>query len=178
MKFILIILAGVFLFVGCQPVADSGESSPAEDPTKEIFERNSQTVLNYLEAWQNENVDHAAFFSEDFEEWGTGFGQNDTTRFDDLAESDKGAWDRYDFELITDPLNILPGVNVDTKEFDGSVRYYGEWNIISPASDTTEEKSGTLRLYQAYVFNEEGKINLVLTYGDFTGINNYLNSSE
>jgi hypothetical protein len=178
MKYALTILFGCFLLVACQPTADSGESTTEEDSVKEIFKRNSQTVLNYLEDWQNESVDYATYFSEDYQAWGTGFNETDTTRYADLPESDQGAWDRYDFELITDPLNLLPGVNVETKEMDGSVRYYGDWKVTSPASDSSDEKSGILRLYQAYVFNEEGKINLVLTYGDFTGVNSYLNSSE
>ena len=179
MKFIFTILCLPFLFVGCQPAGDSSSESAAEEsPVKEIFERNSQTVLKYLEAWQNENVDFATFFAEDYESLGTGFGDTDTIRFADLAESDRDAWERYDFELVTDPLNLLPGVNIETKEMDGSVRYYGDWKVISPASDSTEERSGTFKVYQAYVFNEEGKIRLVLTYGDFTGITNYLNSQD
>ena len=179
MKFIFTILGLSFLIFGCQPTGDSvGESATEESQVKEIFENNSQTVLKYLEAWQNENVDYATLFAEDYEAFGTGFGDTDTIRFTDLAESDRNSWARYDFELVTDPLNLLPGVNIETKEMDGSVRYYGEWKLISPASDSTEEKSGTFRLYQTYVFNEDGKIRLILTYGDFSGITGYLNSQE
>ena len=179
MKFIFTILCLPFLFVGCQPAADSGNEIAAdENPVKEIFERNSQTVLKYLEAWQNEDVDHATFFAEDYESFGTGFGATDTIRFADMVSSDQDVWERRDFELVTDPLVLLPGVDADTKEMDGSVRYYGEWKVIAPASDSTEERSGTLSLYQTYDFNEEGKITLVLTYADFTGMTIYLDSEE
>jgi hypothetical protein len=33
-------------------------------------------------------------------------------------------------------------------------------------------------MYQAYVFNEEGKMTLILTYGDFGGLLSYLHSQE
>jgi len=95
-----------------------------------------------------------------------------------MKENNQRLFDTYDFKIATDPLNPLPGVDVDTKKIDGSVRLYYEWEITKTATDSTEAKTGNFRMYQAYVFNEEGKITLVLTYGDFGGLMDYLNSED
>ena len=84
----------------------------------------------------------------------------------------------YDFKIVNGPVSFLPGVDVDTKKIDGSVRHYSELQITRVATDSTEEKTGNLRMYQAFVFNEDGKITLDLTYGDFGGLMNYLHGEE
>lgn len=167
------------LLVACQPAAETESAAePESDPVQEIFERNSQTLLAYMEAWQNESMDFEQFFSQDFESWSTEFGQSDTIRFADIPAAYAQAWEMYDFELITEPLVLLPGVDIDSKEMDGSVRYYGEWRITLPASDSTEEKSATIQVYEAFTFDEEGKITLNLTYADFGGLNAYLHGEN
>ena len=95
-----------------------------------------------------------------------------------MMNSDQNNWARYDFEMVNGPFNFLPGVDVESKVADGSVRYYGNWKVTSPASDSTEEKSGIISIYSAFVFNDEGKINLQLIYGDFGGLIGYLNSQD
>ncbi len=95
-----------------------------------------------------------------------------------MIEWDKQMFATYDFNITTEPVNLLPGVNIDTKKMDGSVRFYVEWEITNTATDSTEAKSGNIQMYHAYVFNEEGKITLTLTYGDFGGLMGYLNSEE
>ena len=37
-------------------------------------------------------------------------------------------WTKYDF-AISDSINFLPGVNAETKEMDGSVRFYFDWTV-------------------------------------------------
>jgi hypothetical protein len=74
-------------------------------------------------------------------------------------------------------LVLLPGVNVETKKMDGSVRYYGDWTVTLPATDSTEEVSGIIRVYQSFDFNEDGKFALVQGYGDWGGMNNYFSGS-
>ena len=163
------------LVLSCQPAQD--ETNKA-DPAQALFEKNSTTVQAYLEAWQNESVDYDNSFAQDFWTWDTGFGGPDTLRLEDIKKRDQNNWARFDFEMVDAPFNLLPGVDVETKAMDGSVRYYGDWKVSSPASDSTEEKSGVIKIYGAFVFNDEGKVSLQLTYGDFGGIIGYLNSNE
>ena len=155
------------LLIGCEP--------PANNAAKEAFEKNSKTVIAMIENWEKETVDYS-IFADDYFSVGTGFGSNDTTRLAQMKESDKSFLAAYDFDFVTEPINLLPGVNPETKEMDGSVRYYGEWKVTKSATDSTEAKSGTFSVYAAYVFNKDGKITRDLFFGDFGGLMNYLNN--
>ena len=61
-------------------------------------------------------------------------------------KNDKELWENYDFKLLTDPINLLPGVNADTRLPDGSVRHYSDWQVTLSATDSTEAKSGVIKL--------------------------------
>ncbi|NNC34524.1 MAG: hypothetical protein HKO09_06585 [Croceitalea sp.] len=143
----------------------------------EAFEKNSQTVLANLEGWQNENMDYS-MYADDFAMMETAFGaEKDSMNLEEMKVADKMMWETYDFEMLEDPV-LLPGVNQDTKMADGSVRHYSQWRIIKPATDSTEAKSGLIRLYESFDFDENGKIRYQQVYGDFTGIMTYLNNGE
>jgi len=170
MKFIHSILCLSILFIGCQPKPDNS--------VNETFEKNSKTVLSYLEGFQNESLDYSVFYSKDFVMLGTNFGSKDSLNLEELIAKDKAGWEMYDFELLTSPVNLLPGVDVDTKLLDGSVRYYGEWKVTLPKTDSTEAKSGVLTLYESFEFDEEGKILLQSYFGDESALLMFLNSKE
>lgn len=102
------------LVVACQPKADNS--------AKEKFEKNSQTVLANLKGFQDENVDYSQY-ADDFVMLGTAFGGRDSLSLDDIKKNDKEMWEHYDFKLLDDPVVLLPGVDPETKEPDGSVRY-------------------------------------------------------
>ncbi|WP_199116259.1 hypothetical protein [Snuella sedimenti] len=158
------------LVVSCQPKPDNS--------SKEAFEKNSKTVLANLEAWQNESLDYSQY-AEDFVMKETGFGApKDSLSLQEMKESDKALWKNYDFKMLTNPPVLLPGVNADTKEPDGSVRHYSEWEVTLPATDSTEAKSGVIKLYESFDFNEEGKIVYQQIYGDFTGLMMHLHSND
>ena len=95
-----------------------------------------------------------------------------------VKEWDARMFEMFDFKLLSQPPNFLPGVDVETKIMDGSVRLYSEWEITRVATDSSEARSGNIRMYQAFVFNDEGKIRLDLTYGDFGGLMQYLFHEE
>jgi hypothetical protein len=171
MKIMYSILCLSFLFIGCQSAPDNSAN--------EAFEKNSKTVLTVLEGFQNENLDHQAYYAADFVGQVTGFGaEKDSLSLEESIASDKQNWKVLDFKLLTDPLVLLPGVNADTKMPDGSVRYYGAWEATRTATDSTEAKSGVLKMYASFDFNEEGKIINEVGYGDFTGIVRHLFYSE
>ncbi|PCJ94944.1 MAG: hypothetical protein COA50_11220 [Flavobacteriaceae bacterium] len=169
MKLIYSILCLSLLVMGCQPAPDNSAS--------EAFERNSQTVLDNLENFQNESMDYSEY-AADFVMRDTGFGAKDSLSLDDVMEHDKALWGNYDFKLVTDPLSLLPGVDVDTKLADGSVRYYANWEVTLAATDSTDAKSGVIGLYESFDFNADGKIIFQQVYGDFTGLFTYLHTVE
>jgi len=171
MKFIYSILCLSFLFISCQPAVDNSAN--------EAFEANSKTVMAMLDGFQNENTDYAAIYSEDVVVADSGFdAPKDSLSLDDIKNSDKANWAVLDFKLLNDPVSLLPGVNADTKKADGSVRLYGNWEVTRSATDSTEAKTGVLRVYQSFDFNEDGKVIFQQGYGDFTGIVRYLFSAD
>jgi hypothetical protein len=95
---------------------------------------------------------------------------------EDVKKNDKQLWGNYNLKIITDPIVLLPGVNVDTKLADGSVRLYADWEITLPATDSTEAKSGILNLYESFDFDADGKVIFQQAYGDFSGLFGYLHS--
>jgi len=169
MKLMYSLLTLSFLFVACQPKVDNS--------AKEAFEKNSETVKANLKGFESENVDYSQY-ADNFVFMDTSFGSKDSLSLDDVKESDKNMWQRYDFKILTDPLVLLPGVNTDTKEFDGSVRYYADWQITLPATDSTEARSGVLKFYEYFVFDENGKIVQQGGYGDFGGVFGYLHAND
>jgi len=164
MKTTLSILSLALIFMACQP--------PVDNSAMEAFEKNSQTVLAYMESWENESMDYDAFFSEDYQSFPTAFGSTDSMNLDAIKESNMKTWAAMDFKKPED-LVFLPGVNADSKKMDGSVRYYGAWKVSLPATDSTEEVSGVVKVYQSFDFNDDGKFALVQSYGDWGGMNNY-----
>lgn len=165
MKLFYFTLFVAILFIGCQP--------PADNSASEAFEKNSKVVLAEIEGWENENLDYDALYADDVVFRPTGYGSADSLSLDDIKKGNKGMWDMLDFEMLSD-VRLLPGVNAETKQPDGSVRYYGTWKVILPATDSTEERSGELKMYESFDFNSEGKIVFQQGYGDFGGLFEYL----
>lgn len=169
MKQIILSLCTVLFLVNCAP--------PVDNSANETFEKNAKTVLANLEGWQNENLDYS-MYAEDFALLETGFAaENDSISLEQMIEMDKKMWETYDFKMLNEPV-LLPGVNAATKAPDGSVRHYSQWEITLSATDSTEAKSGVIKLYESFDFNEEGKIRYQQVYGDFTGIMMYLHGQE
>jgi len=169
MKFIYSILCVSIFFMGCQPKVDNSAA--------EAFEKNSQTILANLEGFQNETVDYSEY-AADYVMAGTTFNSKDSLSLDDVMKSDKSLWENYDFKLMNDPLVLLPGVNPETKESDGSVRYYGAWQVTLSATDSTEAKTGVVKYYESFDFDAEGKILFQQGYGDISALFRYLHSVD
>ena len=141
--------------------------APKETSTvSSVFEKNCETIRTVVDNLQNDVADFQ-FYSEDF--------VGAQTRLEEF-KTDRLNWlEIFDAELTT-PLNLLPGVNPQTNEPDGSVRYYGKWNITRTATDSTEAKSVLIPLYVSFDFDEEGKILFQQNYGDLTAAFESLNN--
>ena len=163
------ILCLVLLIVGCKAEPDNS--------VNELFKKNSETALKSLLDWQNEVPDYS-IYADSAVAYNTYFGaEKDSVMIhsEEVMNHDKSFLAKYDFKLITNPPVFLPGVNPNTKLPDGSVRYYGEWEVTLPATDSTEAKSGSIKLYESFDFDADGKIILQQGYGDYSGLMSYLN---
>ncbi|SMD32953.1 hypothetical protein SAMN04488029_1314 [Reichenbachiella faecimaris] len=165
MKLLNLMICALLVLGACQP--------PQDNTANEAFEANSKIIMAYIEGYQSENLDYDAWYADDVLIRGTSFGAPDSLGIEDLKAQDKEFLASFDLELMTDPV-LLPGVNVDTKKADGSVRYYGDWKMILQATDSTEEKSVVVKLYESFDFNEEGKIVFQQSYGDISAAYEYI----
>ena len=169
MKQLIFYLSTIIFFISC--------TAPVDNSANLAFEKNAETVLANLEGWQNENTDYSAY-ADDFVMLETGVGaEKDTITLSEMKETDKKMWEVYDFKMLNEPV-LLPGVNADTKEPDGSVRHYSMWKVTRSATDSTEAKSGVIKMYESFDFNAEGKIMYQQVYGDFTGLMMKLHGQE
>ena len=132
------------------------------DNISKIFEKNSETVIAYEEAFCQENIDYEKFYSENAVIKGTILGDKDSMYVADRKVAHKELWQKYDFSMS--PLDPLPGVNLETKKMDGSVRMY--FDITIKLSENG--KSVTIPMYNSFDFDDEGKILYLQYYGDFT----------
>ena len=170
--FIGSLLAGLIM-VSCN--SDESATSNATSELDERFARNCEVIRANNAGFTGENQDYS-MYSEDFFMVNTNFnGSPDTMRLADLQAEDAYLWENFDFEFLVEPV-LLPGVDSETQEPNASVRYYAPLKITKAATDSTEERSAVVRMYETFDLNEEGKITIQMYYGDFGAALNYLNS--
>jgi len=177
MKKTFITLSALALFTVSCNNDSSGHDGQAHAAMilEEKFNENCETVRGYIDGLQNENSDYSQF-SESFYRINTSFrAKNDTVTLTEFIDSRVDFAANYDVELITEPV-FLPGVLGATGEPNGSVRYYSEWRITKPASESSEAKDATLKLYESFDFDDDGKISVNMVYGDFSAMFQYLDS--
>ena len=133
-----------------------------DDNVSKIFEKNCETVKAYEAAFCQENIDYEKFYSEKAIIKGTILGDNDSMYVADRKVAHQELWKKYDFSMS--PLDPLPGVNMETKKMDGSVRMYFDITITLSENG----KSVTIPMYNSFDFDDEGKILFLQYYGDFT----------
>ena len=134
----------------------------SNDSFSKIFEENSNTVIAYEEAFCKENIDYEKFYSEKAVIKGTILGDKDSLFVADRKVAHQELWQKYDFSMS--PLDPLPGVNLETKKMDGSVRMYFDITITLSENGN----SVTIPMYNSFDFDDEGKILYLQYYGDFT----------
>tara|TARA_B100000900_G_scaffold416107_1_gene449150 strand:- start:1955 stop:2458 length:504 start_codon:yes stop_codon:yes gene_type:complete len=132
------------------------------DNVSKIFKENCETVIAYEEAFCQENIDYEKFYSENAIIKGTILGDRDSMFVADRKVAHQELWQKYDFSMS--PLDPLPGVNMETKKMDGSVRMYFDITITLSESG----KSVTIPMYNSFDFDDKGKILFLQYYGDFT----------
>ena len=159
MKYSILVIIAAFLF-SC---TTQNETNNTIADVEQKFINNSNSVQTYLNDFVNESIDYKKFFNDTCKVRGTYFNSEGATNVDDRISLHKEMWTKYDF-AISDSINFLPGVNAETKEMDGSVRFYFDWTV----SNTENGKSITLPLYMSFDFDNNGKINFYQFFGDIS----------
>ena len=148
-KIIYSILISAFVF-SCNSETDSA--------VNQSFEENSKTMQALLTSYANEDVDYSRF-SEDVVFRGTLLGAPDTLRLDQIKAIHKDFFAKYDVKHMA-PFNFLQGVNPETGESDGSVRFYYDMQV----TNSVNGKSVVIPIYESFDFDDEGKAILSLIH--------------
>ena len=127
------------------------------------FLDNCETVQSYLDDFVNESIDYKKYFNDTCKIRGTSFNSEGPMTVDDRMSRHEKLFPKYDF-AISDSINFLPGVNAETKQLDGSVRFYFNWTIIN----SENSKSVTIPLYMSFDFDENGKFIFQQHFGDIS----------
>lgn len=173
LTWVLAIVILVSLFIGNPDREKSGsvlEMTDTGKTTSAIFEENCKTVSNYFEDFISEEVDYNKYYATNAIIKGTLLGSKDSITVDEHKAGHSNLFPKYDFSYKA-PLVLLPGVNPETKEMDGSVRFYFSLNVTV----TESQKSVSIPMYESFDFDENGKFLLQQYYGDITGYINSLN---
>jgi len=164
-------LLPALLLVACTPPAEGGSSQ-----ADAIFEKNSETAMALIRDFDNEDIAAVRSHFADTAQWRpSAFGKTEPSFLEEKVSGWEVAFAKYDFDLVTEDVQLLPGVNADTKEPDGSVRVYFDWEAAIPATDSTERKAVTIKYYESWDFDADGKIWLTQIFGDVTAAMQALN---
>ena len=155
-KLIYSILLSSFIF-SC----NSGDKS-VDSEIRQVFKENSETMQALLKSFENEDVDYSRF-SEDVVFKGTLFGSPDSLKLDQIKGMHKEFFAKYDVKHMTD-FNFLQGVNPETGEADGSVRFYYDMQV----TNSSNGKSVVIPIYESFDFDDEGKAIYVQWYCDWS----------
>ena len=145
------------LFISC-----NSEISNKQLDVNETFLKNSETMQALFESFAAEAVDYSRF-SNDVVFKGTLLNSPDSLNLDQVKEIHKGFFAKYDVKHLGE-FNYLQGVNPETGDADGSVRMYYNMEV----TNSSNEKSVVIPIYESFDFNSEGKAIYVQWYSDWT----------
>jgi len=151
-KFIYTVILSVFV-LSCSNDTNKVNNS---------FVENSKTMQLLLDSYANESVDYS-HFSENVVFKGTLLGAPDSLRLDQIKVMHKDFFEKYDVKHMA-PFNFLQGVNPETGNADGSVRFYYDMQV----TNSSNGKSVVIPIYESFDFDEKGKAIYVQWYCDWT----------
>ena len=126
--------------------------------TKPRLRKNVASMKAMFDGFQNKSID-PSLFADDFVDVGTGFEEADRDKAEAMQQ-----WKMMTRVMDAELTNAiyLPGIDTLTLALDGSVRYYGQWNM------TMGEATQSLMAYGSMEFNEAGEIRNFAHYADWT----------
>jgi hypothetical protein len=147
---------------------NDGASNKSAD-MKALYEKNLATLKAGIAAFEKEDIEGWAATIADTAVWiSPAYGDMDTTKkhWKESLAYYMANWDN----LKLNNANFLPGIDADTHEFDGSVRYYGQWDGVHKSGKKT-----SVNFYGTYNFNADNKIIFGADYFDLGGLLNEVN---
>ncbi len=171
-KFILFSLLTV-LFLSCNDstksdsTASSSESMSTSSDSKALYEKNLASLQTGLTAFENENMDDWAATIADNAVWNSpAYGAKPAGKAE-WKQALTAYTTEWDSLKLVNPV-FLPGIDSATHEFDGSVRYYGNWEGVHKSGVKTSSS-----FYGTFEFDKDGK---VVDGSDFFDVGGLMNA--
>lgn len=164
-----ILLAAVIALTvtGCKNADKTTPETPSKnDDVKAAYEKNLATVKAFVAAFEKEDSNAMAALIADTAVWNSpAYGDTVHTK-KHWVESLRYYMNNWDKLHLTNG-QFLPGVDQVTNEFDGSVRYYGQWDGVHTTGVATR-----VSFYGTYDFNKDNKIINGSDFFDLGGLMN------
>lgn len=172
MKKLIVGLAVLAVVSACnQPAKTEEPSSPAnasasDNETKALFEKNLGMLKDGISAFEKEDLNGWAATVADSAKWlSPAYGAVKGNK-EDWKKALGGFTADWDSIKLVNP-SFLPGIDSVTQQFDGSVRYYGEWQAVHKSGIRTR-----VNYYGTYDFNKDNKVVDASEFYDLGGLMN------
>jgi hypothetical protein len=168
MKKLLFASVVSLLVIACNSKEEKKEDDASKKMAdmKALYEKNLATLKTFIAAFEKEDASGLAAQVADTAKWSSpAYGDTVSTKAH-WMESLKYYLDNWD-NLKLNNSNFLPGIDQNTQELDGSVRYYGDWAGVHKSGLAT-----SIKFYGTYDFNKDNKIISGADYFDLGGLMN------
>ncbi len=152
--------------LNCTQTVKTDNTTSKTSDVKALYEKNLATLKSGITAFENKNLDDWATSVADSAIWHSPAYGAAPGKKEDWKKALTAYTTEWDSLKLMHP-NFLPGIDSITHEFDGSVRYYGEWDGIHKSGIRT-----AVNFYGAYEFNKDGKIVVAFEFFDVGGLMN------
>lgn len=170
MKKVFFAFAITLLAIACnQSEKKEDTTSGNSNEMKALYDQNLSTLKTFIADFEKEDIDGQAAQLADSAVWSSpAYGDTVHTKKHWL-EAQKYYMDNWS-DLHLSDAQFLPGIDSATHEFDGSVRYYGNWSGVHSSG-----VSGSIKFYGTYDFNKDHKI---IAGNDFFDLGGLMNSTK
>ena len=171
MKTPVVFVYASILVIGCNQ-SSTYSGSEMNSRTRTLYEKNLEALKAMINAYENEQLEVWSTYVADSARWNPAtYGALPGTKEQWMA-SLSGYLAEWDSIKLMN-ANFLPGLDRDSKNFDGSVRVYGLW--------VGRHKSGVetaVSYYATADFNKENKLVVYSEYFDAGGLMNAIKPKE
>ena len=175
MKKVFIAAIITLMVAACNQAEKKAEASPdnvassKSDEMKTLYEQNLSTLKTFIADFEKEDIDGQAALIADSAVWSSAVYGDTVFSKKHWVESQKYFMDIFS-NLHLSNAQFLPGIDSATHEFDGSVRYYGNWGGVNSSG-----VSGSVKFYGTYDFNKDHKL---ISGNDFFDVGGMMNAVQ
>lgn len=156
------------MVAGCNQTGKKDDATSLKnDQMQELYQQNLSTIKTFIADFEKGDLDGQAALIADSASWSSPVYEDTMHTKKHWLESQKYTMDNFSKLHLSD-AQFLPGIDSSTHEFDGSVRYYGNWSGVSKTG-----YAGQVKFYGTYNFNKDHKL---ISGDDFYDVGGLMNA--